>query len=357
MKITDVKMLWARSGNRCAFAKCHLELAPAGASTTLGEIAHIIAKAPDGPRGDSPLPLESRDDYDNLILLCPTHHSIVDSNTANWPPESLQKLKREHEHWVASQLDAGSISIRELEGIEFAKQRSNQFASEAQSKVWVYVALTPLSTGEDAIEPKSRTIIDIIDKTRLPDVHCGHTLPNRFHTMPNQFGIQNEDLRELSQGQGHRIQVFRNGHTEMSICIESISSHITSLYREYVVASGGTRRLIHYLNVSECAEHEVAFLKQLWDQVLPFPNMIASYVLSDIQNSRLLFDSQRFESQWRSNMINAPSLQGNRVFDRQDTSDQMLHFVLERIVESYGWVLPNLRDKDGTLSLPRSLVQ
>ena len=357
MKLNEVKMLWARSGNRCAFANCHIEMAPAGTAATLGEIAHIVAKSPDGPRGNSPLPLESRDDYDNLILLCPTHHSIADSNPTQWPVELLHRLKREHEHWVTAQLEAGSISVRQLEGIEFVNERVKQFTSEAQSRAWVYVALTPLSAEEDVIEPKSQAIVDIIGITQLPDVHCGHPQPNRFHTKPNQFGIQNEDLRQLNQGQGHRIQVFRNGHAEMSICIDSISSHLTSLHNNPTNAAGGTRRLIHYLNILDCAKHAVAFLKQLWDQALPFPNMIASYVLTDTQNSKLLFDSQRSESLFSSSIVSTPALQGNRVFDRQDPSDVILHFVLQRMVESYGWVLPTLRDKDGDLSLPSSLVR
>ena len=54
MRLNDVRILWARSGNRCAFPDCNIEMAPAGLKTSLGEIAHIVAKRDDGPRGRDP---------------------------------------------------------------------------------------------------------------------------------------------------------------------------------------------------------------------------------------------------------------------------------------------------------------
>lgn len=53
MKMKDVKVLWGRSGNRCAFPGCKIELTPDGSKSTLGEMAHIVADSPDGPRGEN----------------------------------------------------------------------------------------------------------------------------------------------------------------------------------------------------------------------------------------------------------------------------------------------------------------
>jgi hypothetical protein len=357
MKLNDVRMLWARSGNRCAFPQCRIEMAPDGSQVTLGEMAHIVAKSAEGPRGDFPLPLEARDDFDNLILLCPTHHNFVDNNPLDWPVDRLKLLKHEHEAWVAAQLEAGSISIHTLGGIDFISNRIKQVIADSHTKTWVYFALSPLSAENDTIQPKSKSVIDIIAKTYLPQTHCVNPQPNRHHTRPNQFGVQNEDLRELPQGRGHSLQVYRNGHTEIAICIDDISMYITSLYRDNPKVQADTRKLIHYTNVSECAEAGILFLKQLWDRVLPFPNMIFSYLLTDTQNSKLTVDSRRYESKWFSYLVKTPALEANRVFERQDPKDQLLHFALEGIVESYGWVLPKLRDEDGEFSLPSSLIQ
>lgn len=102
----DLKILWGRSGNRCAICRCELAFDPKYASepVPLGEQAHIVAKEPDGSRGNSILTSEERDRYDNLILLCPTHHALIDKVPKDYPVEKLHLLKTDHEFWVHSRL-------------------------------------------------------------------------------------------------------------------------------------------------------------------------------------------------------------------------------------------------------------
>ena len=68
------RRLLQRSGNLCAFPSCRLLLTAPGTPddpvVVLGEIAHIVAESPNGPRGTSPLSAEERNLYPNLILLC-----------------------------------------------------------------------------------------------------------------------------------------------------------------------------------------------------------------------------------------------------------------------------------------------
>jgi hypothetical protein len=47
---------------------------------------------------------KTRNSYENLILLCPTHHTAVDSESGavRWTAEALRRMKREHEEWIAS---------------------------------------------------------------------------------------------------------------------------------------------------------------------------------------------------------------------------------------------------------------
>ena len=78
MRDKDIKILWGRSGNRCAI--CKIELTPDGDEYTLGEMAHIVARSSDGPRGSVEISDGEIDDYSNLILLCPTHHAEIDKN-------------------------------------------------------------------------------------------------------------------------------------------------------------------------------------------------------------------------------------------------------------------------------------
>jgi len=61
-----VKRLFARSGNRCAFPKCTVEIVKE--ATVVGEICHIKAARPDGPRYDASQTSAERHGYDNLIF-------------------------------------------------------------------------------------------------------------------------------------------------------------------------------------------------------------------------------------------------------------------------------------------------
>ncbi|WP_418185535.1 HNH endonuclease [Aliarcobacter vitoriensis] len=102
------KMLWGKSGNRCAMPDCKKELvvniSEINNHSIIGEECHIIAQSPDGPRGNKNFDINKIDDYDNLILMCGDHHTIIDdkSNLALFTVEKLQNMKKEHENWVFS---------------------------------------------------------------------------------------------------------------------------------------------------------------------------------------------------------------------------------------------------------------
>lgn len=106
IKQKDIKILWGRSGNRCAICRVELtqDASTVPSSFTLGEQAHIVGEKPDSARSSSPLTAEQRDSYHNLVLLCPTHHTEIDSNDIDWPVERLHQIKSEHELWVSETL-------------------------------------------------------------------------------------------------------------------------------------------------------------------------------------------------------------------------------------------------------------
>jgi hypothetical protein len=113
------KMLWGRSGNICAFPDCKKELVTDISETDdpsiVGEEAHIIAKEPDGPRGASPLTIDQRDRYENLILMCSEHHKIIDDHPRKFTIEILHQYKRNHEEWIKKSLKIDSKQQREDE--------------------------------------------------------------------------------------------------------------------------------------------------------------------------------------------------------------------------------------------------
>lgn len=115
----DVKILWGLAAARCAFPDCRLEciLEPEGndQTATFGKMAHIVAHKDTGPRGDPLFPDEDRDKYENLILLCPTHHDIVDAKPYKYDVATLRDWKGKHEEWVRKSLAS------EMPGVTFAE--------------------------------------------------------------------------------------------------------------------------------------------------------------------------------------------------------------------------------------------
>lgn len=93
--LNTIKKLYALSGNKCANPDCQRELIKDG--TQLGEIAHICAASPNGPRYDASMTDDERRDYANLILLCGDCNKIIDENPKKYPVGLLREWKQTHE--------------------------------------------------------------------------------------------------------------------------------------------------------------------------------------------------------------------------------------------------------------------
>lgn len=129
IRLVDRKILWSLGGNRCAFPGCRQPLIHSGESdqAVVGEEAHIIARSHSGPRGDSDLVDDERDRHSNLILLCPTHHTIVDHARSDYPPDALRQMKAVHEQWVEATLgriEPSPIELRYADIIQGWQDRS-----------------------------------------------------------------------------------------------------------------------------------------------------------------------------------------------------------------------------------------
>lgn len=108
MSISDKtrKVLWGRSGNRCAICKNELiiESTEQDDESVIADECHIISSKPNGPRHDPSYPVNKLDSYDNLMLLCRTHHKMVDDQSATFTTNILRQIKSNHEVWVSQKL-------------------------------------------------------------------------------------------------------------------------------------------------------------------------------------------------------------------------------------------------------------
>lgn len=95
--------LFADSGGYCANPGCLAEIFVDLDSNAVhvGEIAHVISAGDSGPRADVETTPEQRGQYENLILLCPRCHTIIDKAEENYPIDLLLSWKRNHRQIIA----------------------------------------------------------------------------------------------------------------------------------------------------------------------------------------------------------------------------------------------------------------
>lgn len=131
MSISEItrKILWAKSGNRCAICKTELITEQEkNSKLNIGEECHIISSKVKGPRHKPDL--DDYDTFDNLILLCRNHHKEIDTLVDAFPEEILRYMKQNHENWVNTTLnkeinDTKKEKLRFLRRITSGKELMN----------------------------------------------------------------------------------------------------------------------------------------------------------------------------------------------------------------------------------------
>ena len=98
------RALWARSAGVCQYPGCgeslYLLHSMPWHLINLGEAAHNVAASARGPRGDKLRSSALSDDPENLLLLCPTHHTIADRLPEEYREATLRQWKRQQESAV-----------------------------------------------------------------------------------------------------------------------------------------------------------------------------------------------------------------------------------------------------------------
>lgn len=109
-------LLFVRAGGICEFDGCRqylLEHGPTFTPGIFGEMGHIWAFSPDGPRGHEGIDPSDLNHISNLILLCPPCHKHVDEDPDRFTVAVLREFKRAHEDRIfrLTATDPGRLTV------------------------------------------------------------------------------------------------------------------------------------------------------------------------------------------------------------------------------------------------------
>jgi nucleoside phosphorylase len=117
-----MKILYASSGGLCAFPGCKTQLVHPASGALLGVLCHIHAVSAGGPRFEPTQSDDARNDEGNLILLCPSHHSLVDQDPQKYTAQFLRDIKRQHESRVAKLLTSVAVDLTDKQATDLSRQ-------------------------------------------------------------------------------------------------------------------------------------------------------------------------------------------------------------------------------------------
>lgn len=107
--------LYAKCAGYCQKPECNRDLfilVRDGLYANVAEMAHIISHAIGGPRSNQSERPEDLASIDNLIMLCPTCHTLIDKRDDQFPPEVVMGWKNRHESRVRRIFGVGQHADR-----------------------------------------------------------------------------------------------------------------------------------------------------------------------------------------------------------------------------------------------------
>jgi hypothetical protein len=168
--------LFAVAGGHCQNPGClaDLFLEIGNKNIHIAEMAHVFAANDDGPRANRTLSKAERGAFENLILLCPKCHKIIDKAQTEFPDALLAQWKREHSMRIQEAFGVVEYGTRaearralELLLLEnetvfktYGPETAERFNPESDSPAqWKRKIVTTLL-------PNNRQILRILDRNR-----------------------------------------------------------------------------------------------------------------------------------------------------------------------------------------------
>jgi hypothetical protein len=181
---STLKALGAVSGNRCAFPSCLAPIYDTKHGKLVGQVAHIKAESPLGPRYDKNQTDAERHGFDNLIFMCAHHHLVIDdpANLSQYTVETLIRMKRHHEA-------AAQNTIMTEDVLERIVQKAVEAVAGHLPAQWVWtkykddivVRIRKTPEAEAALEERGEDIASVWEQ--LEWRHAANSYREKIHML------------------------------------------------------------------------------------------------------------------------------------------------------------------------------
>lgn len=204
-RATKLRLFSAACGH-CQQPECLRSLFPSemGGDKHIAEMAHVIPHGEKGPRHDDRPPEGfDPDAFENLILLCPTCHAIIDKDPDAYPRGVLLEWKQLHLANLAREQGIRAYGHRsEVRGVI-----SEVFAENKA----IWEAISPVDGAEFEYDPEADKAV--LWKRRMRSV----ILPNHYRVI----SIIQENLNHATEPERQEIAKYKEhvrGLVERHVC-------------------------------------------------------------------------------------------------------------------------------------------
>lgn len=175
-----------------------------GGDKHIAEIAHVIPHGEMGPRhSERPAEPFETDTFENLILLCPSCHTIIDKDPSGYSRSTLQNWKANHLTALANKQGIRTYDNRN-------QARVALIAAMAENRA-IWTEFAPCDGSNFEYDPESERAKTWAQRIR------GAALPNHFRIIAiitaNIHHLNEDEQRTFAQYQEHV-----RGLSERHIC-------------------------------------------------------------------------------------------------------------------------------------------
>lgn len=258
VKSETLRLLYAKSGNKCAFQGCNVPIFEENGLYT-GKCCHIESYSPNGPRYNNATTIEEKNSYSNLILLCSRHHTIIDNDIDTYTTEKLKEIKFNHENqYTEGHRDLKDDMLIQIEAQIDSFYSRLQLLDEADN--------TGLKMDINFDSNLDQCIKDI--KTSLDDIF------DILTDLEERDNRCNEELKKYIESEGVDLSLFKN-----------IDNYRNPFYNR----SWET----HYLSANNVRSRMILYLSSLKVKILEYmqsKEINSEDISKKLESSRLEFE-------------------------------------------------------------------